>query len=94
MTDVLSPKALKTKLADLGGWSVHGDAITKTFTFADFDGAMKFVNQVAALAQQQNHHPDIDIRYDNVTLTVTTHSAGKVTDQDRALAKLIDGIAP
>lgn len=94
MVDVLAAAALKTKLADLDGWSVAGDAITKMFEFADFDGAMKFVNQVAALARQQNHHPDIDIRYNQVALTLSTHSAGGVTEQDLALAKLIEQAAP
>lgn len=92
MADKLTPEALNAELVDLDGWSVRGDAIVKVLKFADFDGAMKFVNQVAALARQRNHHPDIDIRYDTVTMTLSTHSAGGVTDQDIELAKSIEGI--
>lgn len=94
MADVLTPETLNAKLMDLDGWSAHGDAIAKDFKFADFDGAMHFVNQVAALARHRNHHPDIDIRYDTVTLVLSTHSAGGVTEQDVELAKLIKQAAP
>ncbi len=72
------------------GWTKVGDTITKTLTFEDFVDAVSFVNQVAVVAEQANHHPDIDIRYNKVTFFLTTHSAGGLTDKDVALASEID----
>jgi len=64
--------------------------ITKTFVLTDFVHAMGFVNQVALLAEKANHHPDIDIRWNKVKLTLATHSAGGLTAQDFDLAKAIE----
>jgi 4a-hydroxytetrahydrobiopterin dehydratase len=68
------------------GWDVVDDALERTFTFGDFEGAMAFVNRVAELAETENHHPDIVISYSRVTLRWWTHTAGGVTDRDRELA--------
>ncbi len=92
MTDILSPEDLDARLIELDGWNAAGDSITKTFGFDGFGAAMKFVNQVATAAEQRNHHPDIDVRYDKVTITLSTHSAGGVTEPDIALARLIEEI--
>ena len=62
----------------------------RTLTFKDFPEAMKFVNQVAALADQAGHHPDIDIRYNKVRLALVTHDAGGITENDMSLAQHID----
>jgi 4a-hydroxytetrahydrobiopterin dehydratase len=93
MTDILTGQALTDKLNHLSGWSVSEDesAITKTFELADFDAAMVFVNQVAAFAADADHHPDIDIRYNKVSITLSTHSEGGVTEKDISLATLING---
>lgn len=92
MADTLTIEELGTQLASLAGWSVDGNAITKMFTFDDFKAAVKFFNQVAAVAQQRDHHPDIEVRYDRVKISLSTHSAGGVTKQDIGLAKLIDEV--
>jgi pterin-4a-carbinolamine dehydratase len=69
-----------------GGWADVDDALEREFKFADFVAAMAFVNRVAELAERENHHPDIGISYNRVTLRWWTHSAGGITDRDRELA--------
>jgi 4a-hydroxytetrahydrobiopterin dehydratase len=79
-------------LQSLKGWSRAGDEIKKTFELKDFVHAMGFVNSVALLAEKANHHPDIDIRWNKITLTLATHSAGGLTDKDFALAQAIESL--
>ena len=73
-------------MADPDGWSEVADALERTFTFDDFRGALAFVNRVGELAEAENHHPDIAIHYNRVTLRWWTHTAGGITDRDRELA--------
>ena len=80
-------------LASVPQWRRQGDVITRTFQFKDFPGAMKFVNAVAALAEQAWHHPDIDIRWNKVTLALTTHDAGGLTQKDFDLARQFDQLS-
>jgi 4a-hydroxytetrahydrobiopterin dehydratase len=68
------------------GWVEVDDALERTFELPSFPDAIAFVNRVAELAEQQNHHPDVTISYTKVTLRWTTHSAGGITDRDRELA--------
>jgi 4a-hydroxytetrahydrobiopterin dehydratase len=72
------------------GWQRTGDEIRRMYRFADFREALAFVNRVGALAEAAGHHPDVDIRYDTVTLALTTHDAGGLTTQDFDLARAID----
>jgi len=75
----------------MAGWDEKDGALHRDFRFATFAGALAFVNEVGALAEAANHHPDIDIRWNLVTLRLSTHSAGNVvTDRDHALAAAID----
>ena len=69
-----------------------GKEIRKKFELKDFVRAMGFVNSVALLAEKANHHPDIDIRWNAVTLTLSTHSAGGLTEKDFVLARKIDAL--
>jgi 4a-hydroxytetrahydrobiopterin dehydratase len=85
---LLTKKELK--MAKFGGWKLLGNTIRKQFIFADFACAMGFVNSVALYAERANHHPDIDIRWNKVTLSLSTHSEGGITDKDISLAKRID----
>ena len=71
------------------GWERCEQSLQKCFTFESFRHAMAFVNAVAELAEQQNHHPDITINYCTVSLHITTHDAGKLTDKDYTLAEAI-----
>ena len=68
------------------GWTEIDGALEREFRFADFAAAMAFVNRVAELAESEDHHPDIDVRWNRVTLRWSTHSAGGITDRDRELA--------
>lgn len=81
---------IKTALATLPEWKCSGKTITRTFGFKDFPAAIKFVNTVAKLAEKAWHHPDIDIRWNKVTLTLMTHDAGGLTERDFALAQKFD----
>ena len=69
------------------GWSEVADALEREFRFGDFRAAMDFVNRVAEVAEDANHHPDIAISYNRVTLRWWTHTAGGITDRDRELAE-------
>jgi len=74
-------------------WRPEGDALVRDLKFKDFAEAMAFVNRVAEIAEQRNHHPDILVHgWNNVRLTLSTHSKGGVTDADRALAEQIDAL--
>ena len=90
MAELLSDIAIQRELGTLAGWSRRGDVLTRTYQFRNFEGSMEFVNRVASLAEKANHHPDIDIRYSKVTLTLSTHDAGGITSNDISLAKAID----
>ena len=83
----LSAAQIKSALAGVPAWRKKGAAITRTFQFEDFPAAIEFVNAVARLAEEARHHPDIDIRWNQVTLTLATHDAGGLTEKDFALAK-------
>lgn len=83
---------LQAALAGVPEWSELNGAIQRTFQFPDFVASMKFVDQVAAAAEQAQHHPDILIRYNKVTLTLSTHDANGITEKDFALAKKVDGM--
>lgn len=71
-------------------WRRDGDWLEKTSTFKDFREAMAFVNRVAELAEERNHHPDISISWNRVTLRLTTHDRGGLTERDFDLAQAID----
>ena len=94
MTGLLSEDEITTELDKLPHWSRVADApqpsIAATFEFTDFRAALDFVNRVGNEAEQMNHHPDIDIRWNQVTLTLSTHAAGGLTAHDIELARRID----
>ena len=90
MPERLSDISIQRALGTLGGWARRGDTITKTFQFKAFMDGIGFVQRVAAAADAVDHHPDIDIRYTKVTCTLSTHSAGGITQLDLDLAAKID----
>jgi 4a-hydroxytetrahydrobiopterin dehydratase len=81
-----SKSEVLTKLKNLNGWKLEGEEIKKQYEFPSFPEAIKFVNMVAGLAEQADHHPDILINYRKVTLTLSTHDAGGITQKDFDLA--------
>lgn len=86
----LSQTAIRTALRRTPQWKKCGSTITRTFVFKNFPTAVRFVNKVARLAEAAWHHPDIDIRWNKVTLVLTTHDAGGLTRKDFALARKFD----
>jgi len=89
--NTLSVKEIENYLMEMKNWFIENNTIVKNFVFVNFKEAMKFVNKVADLAEEVNHHPDIKIfNYRNVTINLSTHSAGGVTLKDIELAKKID----
>jgi len=89
----LSAAQIKSALPAVPDWKKIGATITRQFGFKDFPAAIQFVNAVARRAEQAGHHPDIDIRWNQVTLTLTTHSEGGLTEQDFKLARQLDRLA-
>ena len=87
---VLSESEIHDRLAGLPEWTETSGSIQRTYLFNDFLESMAFVNRVAAMAESAQHHPDILIRYGKVTLTLSTHDAGGITEKDFALAKAAD----
>jgi 4a-hydroxytetrahydrobiopterin dehydratase len=90
---VLTETEIDQALTSLSGWQKKGEAIQRVFRFPDFKAAMKFVNKVADAAEQANHHPDIDIRYNTITLALVSHDSGGVTQRDVRMAETINKIA-
>ena len=86
----LSKKEIQEKLKDLKDWQIKRQAIVKTFTLPSFKEAISFVTKVADLAEEANHHPDMLIQYNKVTLTLSTGSEGGVTEHDINLAAQIE----
>ena len=89
----LEEEQISSSLAALPLWQRQEQVVTRTYEFKDFPEAMKFVNAVAALAEQAQHHPDLDVRWNKVTLAFTTHDAGGLTNKDFALARECDELA-
>ena len=87
--DTLNQEQIEAALAELTDWGFEGGALTRTFRFADFVHSVGFVEHLAEVAEERQHHPDIDIRYNKVTLRLSTHSAGGVTQRDVELAEAI-----
>jgi 4a-hydroxytetrahydrobiopterin dehydratase len=90
MAERLSDIAIQRELGSLSGWSRRGEMITKTFQFRNFLTGISFVSAVAKAAEAADHHPDIDIRYTKIVCTLSTHSAGGITQKDLDMARQID----
>lgn len=91
--DKLEADDIGQRIETLPEWSLNGESIQRTFSNADFPASMAFVEAVATLAEEAQHHPDILIRWNKVTLTLTTHDAGGLTEADFKLAARIDQVA-
>jgi len=91
--DVLGDEEIEAKLAELDGWERAGTTIAKTFERGDFVGSVRFVDSLVEPAEAMGHHPDLEISWDKVTVTLTTHSAGGLTSNDFELAQRIDALA-
>lgn len=87
---LLDEADIRASLDELKGWAREGDSIRKTYTLDSFPEAIAFVTRIAELAERADHHPDLDIRYNRVACTLSTHSAGGLTRRDFDLARAID----
>jgi 4a-hydroxytetrahydrobiopterin dehydratase len=87
---ILSARQTAARLKKVPEWAKRSRTIWRTFEFKGFMGSIRFVNRVAALAEKSDHHPDIDVRWNKVTLTLSTHSEGGITEKDFSLARQCD----
>lgn len=92
MAATLSQTEIDEALRSLPGWTQQDNALVADFTFTDFSDALVFVNTVGSEAEQVNHHPDIDIRYNKVRMLLTSHDSGGVTRRDTRMARRITEI--
>jgi 4a-hydroxytetrahydrobiopterin dehydratase len=90
---LLGDNEIEARLGALEGWARSGEAIVKEFKRDDFVGSVKFVDALAAPAEAMGHHPDLQISWDTVTVTISTHSEGGLTAVDFELAAQIDAVA-
>ncbi len=93
MADLIKAEELKSRLKKVPEWELEKKHIERSFEFDDFSEAIDFVNSVSEVAEEEEHHPDIDIRYNKVRLVLSTHSKGGLTEADFALAERIDTLS-
>ncbi|MGA3170886.1 MAG: 4a-hydroxytetrahydrobiopterin dehydratase [Chthoniobacteraceae bacterium] len=94
MADLLEPNEIKQEMKRIPEWDLlKNKSIERMFEFDDFLQAMDFVNSVADISEEEEHHPDIDIRYNRVRLLLSTHSEGGLTETDFDLAEKIDTLS-
>jgi 4a-hydroxytetrahydrobiopterin dehydratase len=91
--DLLPDNEIESRLAELQGWRRDGDAITKEYELDDFVGSVRFVDQLVEPAEDMGHHPDLSISWNKVQVSLSTHAAGGLTENDFELAKRIDSLA-
>lgn len=92
MANLATKNEVETGLKRIPQWECDGTSLERTFKFDDFNEAMDFVNVVAEIAEEEGHHPDIDIRWNRVRLVLSTHSKGGLTELDFDLAERIDAM--
>jgi 4a-hydroxytetrahydrobiopterin dehydratase len=89
---LMADDEIEARLEDLAGWERSGDSIRKRFTLGDFVGSVEFVNRLVAPAEDMGHHPDLEISWNKVTVSLSTHSQGGLTEADFELAGRIEEI--
>jgi 4a-hydroxytetrahydrobiopterin dehydratase len=89
---LLSDQEIEERLGGMEGWSRESDTITKTFSNGDFVGSVKFVDSLVEPAEGMNHHPDLELSWDKVKVTITNHAQGGLTENDFELAAKIDAL--
>lgn len=91
---LLSDAEIEAKLVELDGWRRSDEAIRKDFSCGDFVGSVRFVSSLVEPAEAMGHHPDLEISWDTVTVTISTHSEGGLTANDFELAGKVDALSP
>ena len=89
---LLGEEEVAQRLEGLDGWEREGDTIRKRYDNGDFKGSVEFVNRLTPAAEEMNHHPDLEISWSKVTVAITTHSEGGLTENDFELARAIDAL--
>ena len=89
----MDEEGIDARLAELEGWQLDGDAITREFDRGDFVGSVRFADAIVEPAEEMGHHPDLEISWATVRVRITTHSEGGLTEADFELAERIDAIA-
>ncbi len=92
MTSLLSESEIQERVGQLSGWTLKDQQLQSVMTFKDFVAAIGFVNQLVEPAEAAGHHPDIEISYNKVTINLTTHDAGGLTEKDFSLAQTISDL--
>jgi 4a-hydroxytetrahydrobiopterin dehydratase len=90
---LLGDEEVEARLGELEGWRREGDMIVKEFKLDDFQGSVDFINRLTPVAEDMNHHPDLQVSWNKVAVSITTHSEGGLTENDFELAKSIDPLA-
>ena len=90
---LLDDQSIQDRLADLEGWSLEGRIITREFEFEDFVGSIRFVDSLVEPAEAMNHHPDLGISWNKVTVAITNHAEGGLTEKDFDLARKVQSLA-
>ncbi len=88
----LSDEEIDERLSALADWERDGEAIRRQFELDDFKGSVDFVNRLTPEAEAMNHHPDLEISWNKVTVTISTHSEGGLTENDFELARKVDAV--
>ncbi|HXR31371.1 MAG TPA: 4a-hydroxytetrahydrobiopterin dehydratase [Solirubrobacterales bacterium] len=91
---LLDDAKIEARLSELEGWARKGGAIEKSFSCGDFVGSVRFVQSLVEPAEAMNHHPDLEVSWDTVTVTISTHSEGGLTAADFELAAKVDALSP
>ncbi|HNV74568.1 MAG: 4a-hydroxytetrahydrobiopterin dehydratase [Gemmatimonadetes bacterium] len=89
---LLSDIEIQRELGSLPGWARRGGTLVKTYTFPAFPAGIDWIRRAADAAESMSHHPDIDIRYTRITVTLSTHDSGGITTKDLALARALDAL--
>lgn len=86
----LSPEQITEKLKTLPGWERKGEAMAKQYTFKTFMDGIRFLNRIAEIAEEMDHHPDVTINYRRITFSLSTHDQGGITEKDIKLGDAIE----
>ena len=92
MSNALTPEIIQERIKKIPEWELNEDSISRSFEFDEYQFAIDFVNTIAEIAEEAQHHPDISINYTNVTLVLTTHSKEGLTESDFEVALRIDSL--
>ena len=92
MSNALTPEIIQERIKKIPEWELNEDSISRSFEFDEYQFAIDFVNTIAEISEEAQHHPDISINYTNVTLVLTTHSKGGLTESDFEVALRIDSL--